>query len=435
MSRPRPRGFASKPLAAAIVAGLLIANPAVATTRTVTSCTDNGIGTLRLAISASASGDTVDMTALRCAGPIALNGTELPITVNALTIQGPGSDLLTIDAGSQSRILRHDGTGSLFLSGLTFAHGSIAGSGNQDGGCVRSNGSVSATDTVLSNCKADSANGAARGGAVFASGNVALVRSRVTASRAHSHTVAAGGGVWVHGDLNCKYSTIDANIAAADDPPEFYTAQSDDGGLFVGGGGEVRGSTISGNKAMYVGGGEFGVLGGTIDIVNSTISGNEAGVRIGGLSLGSATLSNSTVAFNHEYTKYASGVLARPDGNLELQSTIIAMNTADSESTGIDFRRGSSATVTGSHNLIRTSIGALPADTLRGDPLLAALADNGGATMTHAITQLSPALDAGNNAVPLINDQRGTGFRRVAGMAADIGAYEFDDTIFADGFD
>jgi hypothetical protein len=111
------------------------------------------------------------------------------------------------------------------------------------------------------------------------------------------------------------------------------------------------------------------------------------------------------------------------------------MNYVSGGADGIDFRSSTSAIVTGSHNLIRTSIGGVPADTLGGDPLLAALADNGGATRTHALQFGSPAIDAGNNTVPVSVDQRGSGFRREAGMAADIGAYEFDDTIFVDGFD
>jgi hypothetical protein len=73
---------------------------------------------------------------------------------------------------------------------------------------------------------------------------------------------------------------------------------------------------------------------------------------------------------------------------------------------------------------------------LQSDPLLAALADNGGQTMTLALGTGSPALDAGNNVAALATDQRGSGFPRVFGPQADIGAYEFQvDSIFVDGFD
>jgi beta-lactamase regulating signal transducer with metallopeptidase domain len=66
----------------------------------------------------------------------------------------------------------------------------------------------------------------------------------------------------------------------------------------------------------------------------------------------------------------------------------------------------------------------LPGDTLHSDPLLLALADNGGPTLTHALAPASPARDAGNNAANLSTDQRGAGHPRVAGAAADIGAFE-----------
>jgi hypothetical protein len=55
---------------------------------------------------------------------------------------------------------------------------------------------------------------------------------------------------------------------------------------------------------------------------------------------------------------------------------------------------------------------------------------------THALRPGSPAIDAGNDNGYTI-DQRGTGFPRVIGSAADIGAFEGVDTdsIFYSGFD
>ena len=57
----------------------------------------------------------------------------------------------------------------------------------------------------------------------------------------------------------------------------------------------------------------------------------------------------------------------------------------------------------------------MPTDTLHADPLLLALADNGGPTRTHALARGSPAIDAGNNLLALANDQRGAGFPRAVG--------------------
>ena len=65
------------------------------------------------------------------------------------------------------------------------------------------------------------------------------------------------------------------------------------------------------------------------------------------------------------------------------------------------------------------------------NPLLGALADNGGLTQTHTVLASSPAIDAGDplfdpNAFtpPLVNDQRGAPFVREAGLGIDIGAHE-----------
>jgi hypothetical protein len=66
----------------------------------------------------------------------------------------------------------------------------------------------------------------------------------------------------------------------------------------------------------------------------------------------------------------------------------------------------------------------LPIDTLGSAPQLLPLAANGGPTRTHALTPGSPAIDAGNNLASLTSDQRGAGFPRVVGAAADIGAFE-----------
>jgi hypothetical protein len=66
-----------------------------------------------------------------------------------------------------------------------------------------------------------------------------------------------------------------------------------------------------------------------------------------------------------------------------------------------------------------------PADTIViADPRVAPLADNGGPTRTHMLLSDSPALDRGSNVLGREYDQRGPGFSRVKGAAADIGSVE-----------
>ena len=72
-------------------------------------------------------------------------------------------------------------------------------------------------------------------------------------------------------------------------------------------------------------------------------------------------------------------------------------------------------------------------------PRLTPLQDNGGPTWTHALMEDSPAIDAGNVALAvdhrgdaLVYDQRGRAYRRVAGIAIDIGAFERDTEVVID---
>ena len=125
----------------------------------------------------------------------------------------------------------------------------------------------------------------------------------------------------------------------------------------------------------------------------------------------------------------------RTSYDLVTNSSIIAANHAQGDpANNIETIH----TITGANILITLESVSLPEGTLTDDPMLAPLADNGGATLTHTLLAGSPAIDAGNNAASLDTDQRGEGFVRVLGAAADIGAFEAQGeggTIFRDGFD
>src|SRR5690606_10713554 len=61
-------------------------------------------------------------------------------------------------------------------------------------------------------------------------------------------------------------------------------------------------------------------------------------------------------------------------------------------------------------------------DQLSTDPMISALADNGGYTWTHALQNGSPAIDSGDNALCPATDQRGES--RPVNGTCDIGAVE-----------
>jgi hypothetical protein len=193
-------------------------------------------------------------------------------------------------------------------------------------------------------------------------------------------------------------------------------------------------STISGNdgfgcSAMNIGKGD--ASGDRAMIRNTTISDNTAGYTgtSGGCIHRPVTISNSTVAFNANYCGLGCGTpvddiaLFIDSTDVIIDSTIFSNSTTDRPPV-YDVLVPAGTLIGGHNNLMMggARAGQVPADTIKADPLLQPLADNGGPTMTHALGVGSPAIDAGNNNMGLATDQRG--FARVAGSRPDIGAFE-----------
>ena len=184
-------------------------------------------------------------------------------------------------------------------------------------------------------------------------------------------------------------------------------------------------STISGNSITnFFGGDGGGIRAGdseNILIINSTITANSTNRVGGGFHLSNdpvngPTILNSIIAGNTDL-----GIA--PD----LSSPGDANNSLVLEHSLIGETAGSGITVsTGTGNILNR-----PA-------LLGPLADNGGATLTHAPLVDSPVVNAGNNALavdasgnPLTSDQRGGVFDRIQVGTVDIGAFEstFDSSL------
>lgn len=413
-----------------------------ATTRVVTNCLDSGSGSLRDTIGAvtTVSGDEVTFSASLPCSTITLSGGEIPIAQHDLTITGPGAATLAIDGGDIHRVFRHNGTGTLSISGLTITHGKYeAGSGAATGGCLRSSGNIVLTHSTVSYCLAHAAGSAnAYGGGIFASGDLYLNHSSVAYNLADgpSDTPAVfhrvwGGGAFVAGNLLVSYSSVFGNGAGTPDH------RASGGGLYTYGNAQVGQSTIAKNRADAAGAWAARSSGSAaVSIANSTISGNSALSRTGGISTTvPLTLSNSTVAFN-QAAFFSGGIYANAVA-LTLQSSIVADNITESGASDIDGLFG--ASVSGNHNLIVSSNVTLPADTITACPKLGALVDNGGPTLTHALAHDSPAVNHGNGEQFPDVDQRGLGFPRPIGPGVDIGAYEWqgtpDDRIFNSGLE
>jgi hypothetical protein len=506
----------------------------------VTSCEDEGSpGTLRTVVAGAGEGDTVDLSQLTCSTITLLSG-QIEIPVDNLTINGPGSEALTIDANygssdvvtSTGRVFLHNGAGTLEVDNLTIANGLVNDPNllaAPSGGCIDSAGTVVLDHSTVSGCRLISGHLAWGGGVAAAtvtidhgtiSNNSTLVsgynsyltsgggvhawsvlnisdsiiesNSARTAYDQGNHkgvTQGAGGGVSSYGNATISETTIIGNFAGCDTSATNCLqafgggirannslnlsssivssntvsgqVRATGGGVFgavvslviadttinsnhaTNGGGvaissntgvpKITGSTIYANAA-YVGGGIW-IAGGDFMLSNATISGNQAGSLSGGegggldMAAGGGALSiqNSTVAAN-TCRGHTGGGGVVSGGNLnDFESSIVAGNTNAGDPTIYDADLGAATgSISGANNLIVAANGVtLPPDTINADPMLGPLQDNGGLTWTHALLSGSPAIDTGSNTANLAWDQRGDGYRRVVGVSADIGAFEY----------
>ncbi|MEO5561327.1 MAG: choice-of-anchor Q domain-containing protein [Dokdonella sp.] len=397
-----------------------VAAPVVGVTAPVLNCADDSsAGSLRVVVAAASDGDTIDLSALVCSS-ITLTQGAISSSVANLTLLGPAATVLTIDGGNAGRVLDHEGAGTFTVDHLTISHGQYDGTGTQAvGGCIYSKGDIDLTHSTVSNCSVGAGAVVGFGAGIAAYGGATLSNATISGSAA---TGNGGGVATINGALSLESSTVSGNSGGRG--AGVYTLHGDI---------TVNNSTISGNNGTGLGGGMYSFYGQNMTVSNSTISGNTTTNKGGGIaSYYGLSVHNSTVAFN---TAASGGGIYLIAGTAESISSIVSNNTSTSGANDI----GGAIDVTGSNNVIMSSEGATPGDTLAADPGLVALANNGGPTQTHELGSGSNAIDSGLNPASLAFDQRGTGFLRTFGAATDIGAFEVQpvvsDVIFADGFE
>jgi hypothetical protein len=193
----------------------------------------------------------------------------------------------------------------------------------------------------------------------------------------------------------------------------------------------MHASLVAGNTGFDTGG---IVSRGPLVLTNVTISGNTAttfgtpgGVRV---LEASAMLTHVTITGN---SGTHAGALASQGGKVTLRNSILAGNSSP------QCIQGSGGGIEGGGNLVGDlSCNLWPASTfpptdasnmLGVDPVLAVLADNGGATWTHALLPGSFAIDGGYPKYCLSEDQRGAPRPfdgDLDGVArCDVGAFEY----------
>jgi len=284
------------------------------------------------------------------------------------------------------------------------------------------------------------------GGGIYNAGPLTMTNCLLANNKTGAHN-AYGGGMYNQGLLTITNSTISGNSTYSG-----TSSPGQGGGLFViGYATTIRNSTISGNHAAVGGGIYHG--GYPLALINDTISGNLSDGNGGGLHNNSGTtgLYNVTVTQNQANADDAGsgeggGISNAAAGTLTVVDSIIAGNevvipTVPYPTLDVDDCLG---TITSQgYNILEfvdashcTVNGPYSAD----NPLLGPLQFNGGLTRTHAISPGGSAVDKGNPSgctddlgSPVTTDQRGV--HRPSGPACDIGAYEYVELIFKNGFE
>lgn len=200
----------------------------------------------------------------------------------------------------------------------------------------------------------------------------------------------------------------------------------------------VNDSTLSDNSTSSVGGAINQTLG-TINLNNSTLSGNSASSGGGMYLSGAGSVIRSSTIYNNDDGMVVFG----PGSDIDMKNSIISGNIgSDCDS---PFPTPSNLISNGYNVLgsLGTCVLTGPqTGDASGNPMLAALADNGGNTPTHALLAGSPAIDNGDptgctdsGGALLAYDQRGPGFDRAldgddnGSVICDSGAFEAAGTI------
>lgn len=387
---------------------------------------------------------------LTSGGPatILLTFDELEIT-EAASINGPGQQLLTIDArgyssifdisarvgdftisdltltrGGGSAVISSDTTGTLTLYQSTVRSSSSGGVGasgdlvlvnstvrdNGDGGISANN--VTLTNSTVSGNSVNTNIDSHYSNPGFGGGINAYIVT-LTNSTVSGNTAVYGGGIYAEIVTLTNSTVSDNNVEATGDhlPSTF-------GGGIAANIVTLTNSTVSGNHATTGasrGGGIFAWVG--VTLVNSTVSGNTVGAdasnKGGGIySRGYVTLANSTVSGNQANGpgSLGGGVYqydSNGDASLSVSGSIIAGNSATVGSPDLAPDPESIAVANSvSYSLIGDTTGLSPSELaainggagnlINQNALLGPLADNGGPTQTHALLAGSPALDAGD---------------------------------------
>lgn len=317
----------------------------------VTTLSDGtGPGTLRSAIAQAntndANGDTTNTINLTVAGTYNIGQSGLGalsifnnVTANqsglSLTIQNTSGGTAAISGNNATRVFDINpnniiqtnpnvALGAVIINGLTIENGQASDANNPDGpnasgGGIRDQGPV---DLTLNNDIVTNSSATADGGGIsmenVTSTHWALILNNTTVS--NNHAGDAGGGIDEDGTglVNINNSTIADN-----------TTLNQGAGIWL--------DAINGGTA-------------TLNVTNSVVSGNSAGVVAGGIGqAGSSTVTITGSTIAHNFTEGFGGGFGDQNnlGTLVVTNSLFLANTAGTNGGGIQ-EGGTSTTITNS---------------------------------------------------------------------------------------
>jgi CSLREA domain-containing protein len=408
---------------------LLVEAPSLIVTTNSDVVANDNYTSLREAINYANShpgADTITFdSSFNSATTITLNGNQLALTdtSGAITIVGPGANLLTISGNQLNRVFQVASGVTASISGVTITGGLTASSG----GGIMNSGTLTLTGVALNG---NSAN--IKGGGVYSLAPLIVTNCSLTNNTANGQS--GGGGIYSASGVMITDSSLSGNSAQVGGGiaggAMMLTGVSFSGNLAISGAGiynfagnvTVNNSTFSGNSASSFGGGIGNFNHSTLTLNNSTFSGNSAAQQGGGLyndSTSTAALTNLTMSANSATGGLGGGIMSVAGGSLTVTNTLLAANKAVggndvfgaatmtfcmlSDTAGVVFSAGSGNNITSTN------------------PRLGTLGNYGGPTQTIPLLFASPAINAGGSTT-LTTDQRGQ--PRNAAGGVDIGAFE-----------
>jgi hypothetical protein len=363
-----------------------------------------------LALAANVGGFEVSTDDFNPVSPFNCLGTKKnAVNITNVTVRG---NIATTDAGG----MRLFCSGAVTMNNVSLEANEVQGS--QTVGVGSGNGAAN----IFDNNSVNWSNSTISGNKTFASldpntSGFGMVRVANNGSFVGDRLVVKGnwvrrneGGMSIRAGANGQTATI-SNSSFYDNRAEALTALWLSGpGVFT-----LQNTTIAGNSSTTTaGGGAFGI--------NTWVASGQAS---------SLTFENVTIARNGPNDNAISdggfGVGLAPNFTLNVKNSIFGQhrfgvgpvafltggagytyNIQNSLFEGLSFPSG----ICGSNNVV-----------CNVDAKLESLTNSGGDTMVLPLRAGSPALDSGA-ATALTTDQRGAGFPRVVGAAADMGAYE-----------